>query len=343
MRRAQGSIQKKGKGWRVFATVHDENGCPRRVSKVVRGSRKDAENALALMLRSDYQPSPKTVGEICDLYLADLRSRVEHGTLEPSTLRGYVGHIENHIRPSLGDTDASTLRPFAIKAMLDSMRSNAHAVFKTMRQMMRWAVRMGLVAENPMDAVPSPRPNPPSVGKDDVYSPAEASEILHLPKPPALEIAVALALGCGLRRGEICGLDWEDYDGAHVSVSRAYGKARPKTRNGIRVLGLPRFATDVLDSHESVGAMLTTSKGRLHPDTLSDMWRRFLDGNPQVRRLPFKNLRHTSLSLMHATGSDLLTLSRVAGHASVSTTDRFYARVGQEMLDEAAARLDGIL
>lgn len=343
MRRAQGSIQRWNGGWRVFATVHDENGCPRRTSKVVRGSRKDAENALALLLRPDYAPIPKKVGEICDMYLADLHSRVEHGTLEPSTLRGYAGHIENHIRPALGSMDVSELRPFAIKAMLDSMPSNSLAVFKTMRQMLRWAMRMELISSNPMERMQSPPSNPPSVGREDVYSVAEVREILSLEKPPALEIAVALALGCGLRRGEICGLDWEDYDGEHISVTKAYGKTRPKTLNGIRTLGVPSFTADVLDAYASEGAMVRTSEGRVHPDTLSHLWRRFLDSNPQVRRLPFKNLRHTSLSLMHVSGVDLLTLSRVAGHASVSTTDRFYARVGQEVLDGAAERLGGLL
>lgn len=335
MRRAEGSIVRHGDGWRVFATRRDSAGNVTRPSKVVHGTRKDAERVLREM--TGYREAPRSVGELCDLYLEHCEGRVERGEMEASTLRGYRSAIESHIRPHLGRL--SDPRPVTIRRMVDSLPENRLSVYKTLRQMYRWAYRLELVESNPMDRVQSPPANPPAVGRDGVYTREEVAKILSWDMEDWLRLAVAIALGCGLRRGEVCGLDWEDYDGERLDVSKAYGKNRPKTPNGNRAVSVPGFARAVLDEFEGSGPMISKGGLRIHPDTLSHAWRRECERRG-MRYLPFKNLRHTSLTMAYEATGDLLAVSRRAGHSSVYITDRFYARPSQEVDEEVSKKMD---
>lgn len=345
MRRATGSIVKHGDGWRVHATLHDQFGKPRRVSRVVHGNRKQAERVLRELMEDDYRPEARTIAEVCKMYIRHCEARNRAGELESSSLRGYRSNIERHILPELGDIQLDRLSPSQIRGFVDSLEKNRNSVFRTLRQVMKFAEREELVSVSPVSKVKPPKGRPPAVRREDVYTPEEVAEIIRREKPEQLEIAVAVALGCGLRRGEICGLDWDDYNGTHISVTKAYGKDKPKTPNSIRVVSVPAFARTILDAYRGEGAMIQSADGtRTHPDTISHMWRNYLSGNPDIKPLPFKNLRHTSLTLAYeASGGNIQATSRRGGHSSVSITSRFYVRESSAIDDEIAGSMDELL
>lgn len=339
MRRTEGSVVRYKNGWRVFATLSTEDG-PKRVSKVVRGTRREAERVLRELL--DETPTPRTIGDLCELYLDDLERRRSNGEMEVSTIRGYKSNIECHIIPLLGKLEAEA-KPGTIERVMSSLEANRLSVYKTLRQIYKWAFRLQIVASNPMDHVKSPPTRKPGVKKDEVYTAEECSVILSRRKHEVLEIAVAIALGCGLRRGEICGLDWDDYNGTHLSVTKAYGKSTPKTENGNRVVMVPEFARATLDRRRGVGPILQIDGVRTHPDTVTKLWTRFLKENPDIRKLPFKNLRHTAASLAISNGASIISASRFLGHASIYITDKFYARPSQDSIDEVGSMIGSSL
>lgn len=345
MRRATGSIVKHGKGWRVHATLHDQLGNARRVSRVVKGTRKEAEEVLREIMQGDYKPEPKTVSELCDLYLRHCRARVKNRELEPATLRGYESNISVHIIPKLGGAKVDKLTPARLRRFFDECETNRNAIFKTMRQIMRFAEEEELVDASPLAKVKAPKQRPPAVGKNDVYRAEEIAAIMAGEMPDYLRTAVAIALGCGLRRGEICGLDWTDYDGKRVHVSKAYGKEKPKTPNSVRSVSVPGFAREILDARRmDDGPIVACSGSRAHPDTVSHAWRDFLKANPNIRPLPFKNLRHTSLTLAYeASGGNIQATSRRGGHSSVAITSRFYVRESSAIDDAIGDAIDDII
>jgi integrase len=160
----------------------------------------------------------------------------------------------------------------------------------------------------------------------------------------------ALALGTGMRRGELCGLAWGavDLDGATVRVERSLEETKqglrfkaPKTRHGYRVVSLPPVAVDLLRSHQHRQAeqRLLLGLGRAgsddlvfarpdgspySPDTLSrDWWRaaKALDLPPVM----FHALRHSHASALIAAGLDVVSVSRRLGHGSPAITLGVYA------------------
>ena len=163
-----------------------------------------------------------------------------------------------------------------------------------------------------------------------------------LQSPTARKVGLLLQMQMGLRIGEVCGLQWGDFDfkartlTIRRTVSRIYchvGKTKlvvqtPKTRSSGREIPIPR----------ELVAILRTLRGR----ACSNTW--FLSGNTKkpveprcyrksirgylrrasVRRVHPHALRHTFATTCLQTGCDIKTLSEILGHADANITLKRY-------------------
>ncbi len=188
----------------------------------------------------------------------------------------------------------------------------------------------------------------------------------EFPRPTGtrLELPVAIALSTGMRRGEILGLRWGDFDQgltvAQVRRSLQITKGGlvfepPKTARSRRSVALPRFLGPYLErGREDQGLRRARAPERwqdLHlvvdrgdgggwnPDTFSRDWPRFLHraGLPPVR---FHDLRHAHATFMLAKGIHPKVVSERLGHSSVGITLDTYSHVLPSMQSEAARAFD---
>ncbi|HET6744915.1 MAG TPA: tyrosine-type recombinase/integrase [Candidatus Limnocylindria bacterium] len=91
------------------------------------------------------------------------------------------------------------------------------------------------------------------------------------------------------------------------------------------------------------GLIFTTERGTaLDSRNVTRYLQRHLDrlGLPRQR---FHDLRHAFATLMIESGEDLGVVSRILGHADLSTTADVYAHLTPAMLDRAADRMNTIL
>lgn len=349
MRRLHGSIVKLGKDrWRVFATIRDDDGRKSRPSMVVAGTRSDAEDALERLLGNDGMKRDRRFSEIVKLYLADAEKRVKDGKMAESTLEGYGKKLSKSIVPRLGRSMASDITPARIGRFLDGLEADAPGTWRVLRVVLNWAYRNGYMAERVCDRVEPIRQRTGVVEAEDVYSADEVAAILAHPMDTRLKTAVVLALSCGLRRGEICGLVWGDYDGRFIDVRRSWGKDTPKTPNSAARLMVPQWACDWLDPLRGDEDALVVG---MEPGHVTDQWRRLWydwahrlrDDAPDIRYIPFKNLRHTSLSMVYEATGDIKAASKRGRHASTYITERFYVRTTDAVDARCADALDDAL
>jgi len=138
-----------------------------------------------------------------------------------------------------------------------SQRTVKHLV-DTLRTICRWAVRMGILVRNPVDAIESPKVDRREMRALD---PAGVAELLRAVSGGELEAPVAVAVGTGLRRGELLGLRWPDVDfeGGRLTVRRSVetvnGITRakpPKTLVWYAGAGVGGRSQDRLDSARSL-------------------------------------------------------------------------------------------
>jgi integrase len=178
------------------------------------------------------------------------------------------------------------------------------------------------------------------------------------------EALFLMAIGTGLREGELLGLTWDDVDldGGIVTVrhtldrtSRTLGE--PKTERSRRVLMLPLPVTAALLRHRSrqdadrAAARVWSSVGIVFASVVGgpiDAGRvtRALHevlSKAGIRQQRFHDLRHAYATLQLEAGADLFHVSRALGHANIGTTSDVYAHFTQTMSEEMANRMTGIL
>lgn len=157
----------------------------------------------------------------------------------------------------------------------------------------------------------------------------------------------------GLRKGEVLGLRWEDFDreaGAlHVRVQwSAAGEYAPtKTPAEVRRIALPVDVRDEVialrlrsrfsrDDHP-VFASLTGS-----PLGHRNVTRRGFEPARDLAKLPghltFHDLRHAAASRLIGAGLDPVTVAGVLGHEDASVTLRVYAHVYDRQRSDDAVR-----
>ena len=162
-------------------------------------------------------------------------------------------------------------------------------------------------------------------------------------------------LTTGLRRSEICGLKWEDFDecdGA-LKINRTLHREKggrlvagdTKTYAGTRKIVLPPSTVELLRERKrkSFSPWIFHDPLRpetpMNPDSAYRQLKKFLTeaGLPNIR---FHDLRRTFAPHALASGVDVKTLSTIIGHTSSATTPNIYAHVTDDMQRQAAARID---
>jgi integrase len=307
-----------------------------------------------------------TVGAYLADWLAHVRTRVR-----PTTYEGYEVLIRLHIAPSLGSVLLTDLSPLDVQRLYgrllapDGPRAlsagtvlNAHLV---LTQALGQAVRWGLVAANPAAGAQPPRPRRAELHSVDSDL---AARILAAATGSEIELAVALAIGTGMRRGEILALRWADVDEPRETAyvrrnlqptadGLVFGE--PKTRRARRAVALPRFLEPFFErqarSQERRRRLASEFwqdldlivdgglGGPINPDTFSSAWRRLVKkhGFPHVR---FHDLRHAHATLMLLKGVHPKIVSERLGHASIGITLDTYSHVLPSMQAEAAEGAD---
>lgn len=336
----QGSIVKLGKDhYRVFVTVPTTG---KRKTKVVRGSKRDAENVrIRMLIEAGIEPeSEMTFGEFVNIvYLPAKKAEVKR-----STYLTYEEVFNRDIIPAIGHVSMSKLTPTNIRSMIDGFsQAKAKYVRTLMHGACNFAVYEGYTRDNPAAKV---KPIAASDYEPEVLDEAGVREYLRIFYGSKIEAGVLLAAGCGLRRGEICALDVEDI-GEEVSISKNYIVSHneffidtPKTRNGIRKVAVPpsilRRLSQILP--ESGPIMVDAAGDRLTPSAFYSAYRKALRAlQDDVPYIPLKNLRHTSLTLAYENGADLLDVSLRAGHSGTGITARYYIRQQSNRRDRKTA------
>ena len=203
---------------------------------------------------------------------------------------------------------------------------------------------MGLIAQNPAALVHPPRVRQTEI---EILRQNEVEAMLaSLRSRNALLFTIAIvALGSGLRRGELCALRWSniDLESRTLRVEQSIEQTRaglrfkaPKTKHGLRSMTLPPSVISELRAHWRAQneQRLALGLGRgspddlvfpawdhqpLMPNTLSREWSRAVAAIGG-RRISLHALRHTHASSLIAAGVDILTVSRRLGHASPTIT-----------------------
>ena len=288
-----GMVRKKEDGrWEGRIVVgHKANGAP--IFRYVYGrTQKELLSKLHQSIET-YQDveltedSRMTLGEWLDRWLDEYKA----GTIRHSTMYGYRQYARLYIKPILGDKVISRITSTDIQRMYtklkregrihehpeygyqlsDAMLSRIHAM---LHHAMKDAVGAHLIAKNPTEGTVVPKPN---------YRP---KQILNEEQLDTFMAAIEqdevwrdfffTELTTGLRRGEICGLRWEDFDEAEgtLKVNRSVSTRKAgslevgetKTNKGHRSISLPDSTAQRLRERKKTAISDWIFPNPLHPE-----------------------------------------------------------------------------
>ena len=162
----------------------------------------------------------------------------------------------------------------------------------------------------------------------------------------------------GLRRGEICGLQWSDFDGntgtlkvcrtLHSQRKGEYTVGETKTNQGMRTIILPHSVVDILRRRKTDAICQWIFPDPVKPEDPVDpnaAYRHMKTllqraGLPSIR---FHDLRHTFATHALTSGVDAKTLSGILGHTNASFTLDTYTHVTSDMQKQACGIVGGFM
>lgn len=208
----------------------------------------------------------------------------------------------------------------------------------TLRRALHLAYKLEVIDRVPkIDLLPGERQ------RDFVLSPAYEERYLAACPQPLHDIAV-LILETGLRLGEVLGLEWRDI--AFPKPGERFGWLHVrsgKSRHAKRSLRLTARAVEMLRARKaagSVGYVFSTEAGGPYLVTYIDrLHARAREAAKFSPEFVIHSLRHTMLTRMGNAGVDAFTIKNIAGHSSVTISER-YVHTDADAQERAFERLE---
>lgn len=233
--------------------------------------------------------------------------------------------------------------------------------------MLSAAVKWQVIFSNPCGRVALPKNKRQEAAYLDEEQTARLLTALNQ-ESTQYQVIVKLLLYTGMRRGELCGLEWKDIDFERALIfirrSSLYlagkGVFEDETKNETSERCM-KVSADVItmlrswraeqsrerlrlgDQWQDTDRLFTSWNGApIRPDVISSWFHKFVTKN-ELPPIHIHSLRHTNATLLIAAGTNLQTVAKRLGHANTTTTSKIYAHAIKSADEAAAETLQDIL
>ena len=321
--------------------------------------RQDAQ--VALRRGTMRPPTAKTIAEAAEVLIAGTHD----GTIldragkpyKPSTARGYEQLLFAYVIPALGGCNLSELRRRDVQDFVDGLRSQGLSpstianILDPLRVIFRRAIRRDEVVVDPTENLDLPAIR----GRRDRIEPPDVAHELLAALPDSERAFWAVALFCGLRRGELRGLQWSnvDFEAGVIRVERSWdpvkGPVDVKTGAGHRAVPMAFVVRRELIAHKQRtnrnGLDLVFGRTPTEAFFASTIRARANKAWEAAGLEPITphEARHRAISYFIAAGLDWKQISTWAGHGDVRQTWNRYGHLVPGGEEQARERLDAYL
>ena len=294
-------------------------------------------------------------------------------SVRPSTLEGYRRSIERNIKPRLGNKPVGRITTEDVRQLYRELQQNGRQtlhpqyghqlsgatirrIHGVLHQALDAAVRENLIARNPADGIALPKKK---TAPKQILNDAQLERFLEtIREDNVWHDFFYTELTTGLRRGEICGLMWSDFDEAHGALlirrtvrTEKGGRlvtGETKTGAGKRTIILPPSTANLLSARKRNAYSEWIFPDPLRPERptrpnaayvrMKELLKKA--GLPSIR---FHDLRHTFATHALASGVDAKTLSGILGHTQASFTLDTYTHMTGDMQRRASEIVGGFM
>uniref|UniRef100_UPI00359FD066 tyrosine-type recombinase/integrase n=1 Tax=Jeotgalibaca porci TaxID=1868793 RepID=UPI00359FD066 len=295
--------------------------------------------------------------------------------LKYNTQQNYRGILDNHIIPHLKnyylmEIDAPLLQKLVHNEFQKGLAQKTMSIIiSVLRNMFRKAVYPYIfLKENPMAYVEAPRFDSYKPTKEELkIIPAESWIKLQVATPEASDfyIPMMIAYYTGMRRGEICALEWKNVDLVDqvIKVEKTmYHKKKeivlgsPKTKSSLREVTIGDALTKILRKHRKrqmenrlrYGKFYSENEFVCTKDSGDVVTPNSIKWNvDKTRKLTdvdfnFHSFRHTHATMLLEAGASVKEVQVRLGHSRSSITQDTYLHLTEKKKRDTAELFDRI-
>jgi len=313
-----------------------------------------------------YVPEDKTTfGEMAEIWLTQYNP-----TANEKWIYRQESVINKHLLPSLKYMKLKELKTYHLLSIINKMAKDGLST-STMKKAKQTAVRIlnvgvenDLIIRNVFSTVKVPTIEP---YERRALTEEEKELVNRTWRGHRMGHAVMIMLYCGLRRGEMLALTWEDIDlerkmlSVNKSASMLKNQSlikKPKSKAGVREVPIPNVLSDILrELPHPYKLVCPDTQGELMSNTAyRRAWNSYLhylnmqaggrDASrsrkkvQMIEHITAHMFRHTYASLLYEAGVDIKSAQRFLGHADIEMTLAVYTHLTKFKEDEAISSLN---
>lgn len=342
-----------GKMIRKYVTRNGLKACKDAVRELEEQIASKSLNNLSVMKMSDYM---------------DKWFDINKATLAPTTRKSYKMYIDHHFKPYFGKTKVNQITDMHIKEYISTKLTKDKLSSTTVRKhffTLSKMLRDALKSKSPCINIKAP--------SNASFTPIIATEkqfnqILNAFKEISKEdeAIILLAGWCGLRRGEIFALKWDDLneEESMIRIDEAvaleengykFETKDPKSHNGIRNIIVPEYLLELLKSIKEEKAKIITYKSNKNDKKKINIQPEIFTQNPHsftkkyfrilneknLPKIRFHDLRHYHASLLYKNKVPDLYAAERLGH-DIWVLKKIYQHLGLEERKEIDNKVKNI-
>lgn len=299
--------------------------------------------------------------------------------VERATYKSYDNMVSARIRPHFEKLNLllTEVEPKHIKMLYDEILEQGYTTntvihyHAVLHQALAYAVKNDYILSNPADRVKRPKKNKHI---SSFYTKEEILILLDIAKDDPIYIPIVLSAYYGFRRSETLGMRWSaiDFENKTITVNHkvteltengktiVYAEDKLKTKSSYRTLPLIPVVEEKLLEHkaklernqklfgnsyckEYMDYVCVDEIGKLfRPNFVSDHFGWLLK-KYGLKKLTFKELRHSCASMLVAEGIPMKSIQEWLGHSNFSTTADIYSHIDYHAKQQSAAAIGNAL
>lgn len=299
--------------------------------------------------------------------------------VERATYKSYDNMVSARIRPHFEKLNLllTEVEPKHIKMLYDEILEQGYTTntvihyHAVLHQALAYAVKNDYILSNPADRVKRPKKNKHI---SSFYTKEEILTLLYIAKDDPIYIPIVLSAYYGFRRSETLGMRWSaiDFENKTITVNHkvteltengktiVYAEDKLKTKSSYRTLPLIPVVEEKLLEHkaklernqklfgnsyckEYMDYVCVDEMGKLfRPNFVSDHFGWLLK-KYGLKKLTFKELRHSCASMLVAEGIPMKSIQEWLGHSNFSTTADIYSHIDYHAKQQSAAAIGNAL
>lgn len=367
----QGNVRKRGSIWYYRYYIYVD-GKQKQIERRGGPTKKDALAKLNEELNRENKgmtrPDEMLLSDYLNMWLNDYIKDIK----SENTYFKYKTAIEKKINPAIGNISLCDLRVIHIEKFLIKLRKSAlsnttvQGYLGTLNTALNKAVKLQMILSNPCSLVDRPKRDK---FKAEVLTFEELQSIYNYLDPEytyedyIFSLALDISVELGLRRGEMCGLEFKDvdYDNSTISINKSfiridkrYTISDTKTEESNRVLPISQTLLEKIKKHKQrlnkyklqYGTLYQKAKFQGEEYDLLFRWEdgsvitpsRFLQRLKRIckyvninKNVRWHDLRHTNATFLIEKGVNMKVVQERLGHSLMQTTSDTYAHVTENM------------